>query len=248
MNLKQAREILGLAKKSNKEEVKKKYRDLAIKWHPDINYKKEAHEKMQEINRAFKMVMKDEFGVIDPWNDYDAWWRKQYGNDPLWGNVGAEEYGKSKKYAGIKKSYDRITNKNKSGSAKEFLNKCHTFALVGVSKNPKKYGNKVYRELKWAGYKVYPVNPRVKKIGDDKCYPSLKELPLVPDIVNLVVPPKVSEKVVIDAVGLGIKRIWLQPGSESQKIIQYCAARNVSILHNVCIIIESRKAAKKGTG
>ena len=113
--------------------------------------------------------------------------------------------------------------------------------MVGVSKNPKKYGNKVYKELKWAGYNVYPVNPRVDYIEDDKCYPSLTKLPMVPDVVDMVVPPKISEKVVKDAVKLGIKMIWLQPGSESQKTIKYCSEHNVSVLHNMCIMVERRK-------
>ena len=42
---------------------------------------------------------------------------------------------------------------------KEFLDKRNIFAVVGVSKDKKKFGNKVYFDLKHAGYIVYPVNP-----------------------------------------------------------------------------------------
>jgi hypothetical protein len=41
---------------------------------------------MQDINRAFGTLMKEEFGILDFWEDYNRWWWRQYGNDPLWGN------------------------------------------------------------------------------------------------------------------------------------------------------------------
>ncbi|RLI45402.1 CoA-binding protein, partial [Candidatus Bathyarchaeota archaeon] len=39
---------------------------------------------------------------------------------------------------------------------KKFLNKKNIFAVVGASRDPKKYGYQVYKDLKKAGYKVYP--------------------------------------------------------------------------------------------
>jgi hypothetical protein len=27
-----------------------------------------------------------EFGILDFWEDYNRWWWRQYGNDPIWGN------------------------------------------------------------------------------------------------------------------------------------------------------------------
>ena len=47
---------------------------------------------------------------------------------------------------------------------KEFLNKRNIFAVVGASRNPKKYGYQVYKDLKEAGYTVYPVNPNADEI------------------------------------------------------------------------------------
>jgi len=46
---------------------------------------------------------------------------------------------------------------------KAFLNRKNVFAVVGASRDPGKYGYKVYDDLKNAGYQVYPVNPNVKK-------------------------------------------------------------------------------------
>ncbi len=81
-----AKHLLGIAKPCNADDVKKRYRDMAKIWHPDINKFEEAHAKMQEINKAFALLMKEEFGILDWWEDYNRWWWRQYGNDPIWGN------------------------------------------------------------------------------------------------------------------------------------------------------------------
>lgn len=123
---------------------------------------------------------------------------------------------------------------------KDFLNKKNIFAVVGASRNPKKYGHQVYKELKEAGYKVYPVNPNATEILGDKCYPKLEELPEKPDVVNLVVPPKITEGIVRVCKSMGIKKVWMQPGSESKTAISFCEKNNIKLIHGVCVIIQSR--------
>ena len=60
---------------------------------------------------------------------------------------------------------------------KEFLRKKNIYAVIGVSRDSKKYGHRVYKDLKMSGYRVYPINPNTDEILGDKCYHSLKELP-----------------------------------------------------------------------
>jgi len=43
------------------------------------------------VNEAYVFLMKEEFGILDPWEDYNRWWWRQYGNDPIWGNYYPEE-------------------------------------------------------------------------------------------------------------------------------------------------------------
>jgi len=61
---------------------------------------------------------------------------------------------------------------------RSFLDKKNVFAVVGASRNPEKYGHRVYRDLKEAGYTVYPVNPNADEVLGDKCYPKLESLPV----------------------------------------------------------------------
>lgn len=68
-------EILGVSKTASDDELKKAYRKLAKKWHPDANpdNKKEAEAKFKEINEAYEVLstpqkrkMYDTYGTADP--------------------------------------------------------------------------------------------------------------------------------------------------------------------------------------
>lgn len=122
----------------------------------------------------------------------------------------------------------------------DFLNKKNVFAVVGASRDPQKYGHQVYKDLRKAGYKVYPVNPNADEILGDKCYPSLEALPTKPNVVDLVVPPKVTERVVEICRKLGIRKVWMQPGSESERAINFCRENDIAVVHGVCVMIERR--------
>jgi len=126
----------------------------------------------------------------------------------------------------------------------EFLDKKNVFTVVGASRNPEKYGHQVYKDLRNAGYRVYPVNPNTNEILGDKCYPSLQGLPVKPDVVDLVVPPKVTEQVVKTCKNLGIQKVWMQPGSESETAISFCRENGIDIVHGVCVMVERRSRQK----
>lgn len=123
---------------------------------------------------------------------------------------------------------------------KEFLNKRNIFAVVGASRNPKKYGYQVYKDLKEAGYTVYPVNPNADEILGDRCYSDIKNLPAKPDVVDLVVPPKVTEEMGKTCKTSRITKVWMQPGSESETAIKFCHDNNIDVVHGVCIMIERK--------
>jgi len=119
-----------------------------------------------------------------------------------------------------------------------FLNKKNVFAVVGVSKDPKKYGHQVYKNLRGAGYRVYCVNPNADEVLGDKCYPNLEALPIKPDVVDVVVPPKITEDILQACKKLRITKVWMQPGSESAKAIKFCEENNIDAVYGVCVMVE----------
>ena len=125
---------------------------------------------------------------------------------------------------------------------REFLDKDNVFAVVGASRNPDKYGHKVYQNLKDGGYVVYPVNPNSRQVLGEKCYPSLSDLPVKPDVVDLVVPPPVTLEVVHECRRLDIDKVWMQPGSESQEAIDFCAESGIKAVYGVCVMAERQSS------
>lgn len=53
-------EILGIDKNASKAEIKKAYRKLALKFHPDKNPDKDAEEKFKDISEAYAVLYDDE--------------------------------------------------------------------------------------------------------------------------------------------------------------------------------------------
>lgn len=53
-------EILGVTRNSDKEEIKRAYRRLARKYHPDVNKEPGAEERFKEINRAYEILSEPE--------------------------------------------------------------------------------------------------------------------------------------------------------------------------------------------
>lgn len=94
-----------------------------------------------------------------------------------------------------------------------------TWAVAGASNHKEKFGWKLYQCLKGHDYEVYPVNPGLTEIDGEKCFASLKELPIVPDVVDVVVPAKIGVETVREAAGLGVKAVWLQPGADKPEVI-----------------------------
>jgi DnaJ-class molecular chaperone len=65
---------LGISPTASKDEIKKAYRQLALKFHPDRNKSPDAHEKFIEINEAYLILFDDEARV-----KYDREYKYYYG-------------------------------------------------------------------------------------------------------------------------------------------------------------------------
>ena len=112
------------------------------------------------------------------------------------------------------------------------------WAVVGVSADRSKFGNKIYRDLKAAGYIVQAVNPKLREVEGDPCYPSLAALLQKPTVVNLVIPPSATLAVIQDCIDLGIRYVWFQPGSEDDTAIRLAEDNGMTVVANACIMIE----------
>ncbi|MCX5712267.1 MAG: CoA-binding protein [Candidatus Omnitrophica bacterium] len=111
-------------------------------------------------------------------------------------------------------------------------------AVMGVSSREEKFGHRIFRDLLNSGYKVYGVNPGEGEVLGKKIYRSLKDIPGKIDLVIIVVPAQVTEKAVDTCKELGIKEIWMQPGSESDLAVQSAKKYGIAVTYNSCFMVE----------
>lgn len=119
--------------------------------------------------------------------------------------------------------------------------KRRVWAVVGVSRDPRKFGYQVYRSLRDAGYTVYPVNLKAGKMEGAQVYATLADLPEPPEVVNMVVPPHVTEQVVREMHELGLTRVWMQPGAESEAGVRYCNEHGIQVIQQACAMVWKRR-------
>jgi len=79
-------------------------------------------------------------------------------------------------------------------------------ALVGATDHPSSFGGRVFQQMSNFGFtgNIYPINPRLKEINGLKCYPSVKDLPEVPEHVGLVVSNERAFDVLADCAAVGV--------------------------------------------
>jgi predicted CoA-binding protein len=124
----------------------------------------------------------------------------------------------------------------RQASVDEFLAQ-DTFAIAGVSRSGKGFGNAALRDLTAKGYEVLPVHPDAHEVAGVPCYPSLARLPKKVGGLILVVPPQQTEKLVREAKDMGITRVWMQQGAESAAAITYCEENGIDAVHGECIMM-----------
>jgi len=113
-----------------------------------------------------------------------------------------------------------------------------SFGVVGASADRSKYGNKVMRCYLMKGLKVIPVNPKESVIEGVPCVATVTDLPAGVTSLSIITPPAVTEKIVDEAVGRGIKNIWMQPGAESRNAIEKCVKAGINVIADgSCILV-----------
>ena len=88
----------------------------------------------------------------------------------------------------------------------EFWNTSFTYAVIGASNNPEKYGHKALKALIKHNYKAIPINPNSKEILGIRAYKSVLDYPSRIDVTIFVIPPSIGIKVIREINNKGIKK------------------------------------------
>lgn len=129
----------------------------------------------------------------------------------------------------------------------EFMKTSPVIAVAGATNHTAKFGNIIFRDLLDKGYKVIPVNPRATTIEDIPAWHSLTEAAgeMKIDLVNYVVPPKITNEILEESKSLGITKAWVQPGAGNEQTREFLEKNNFDYLLNACIMVQSAPVSNR---
>ena len=102
-----------------------------------------------------------------------------------------------------------------------------TVAVIGASSDRRKFGNRAVRAYHQQGYTVVPINPRETEIEGLRAYKSVLDVPGSIDMATLYVPPAVGEQLIEEIARKQIPEVWLNPGAESDALIERAHALKI---------------------
>ena len=115
-------EVLGVSRDASTEEIKKAYRTLSRKYHPDANInnpnKAEAEEKFKQVQQAYKQIMEEKENGTSSYSSQGSYggsygsggYGGSYGNGGYGGNYGGYNYGSSTEDAELRAAANYLNN------------------------------------------------------------------------------------------------------------------------------------------
>jgi uncharacterized protein len=124
---------------------------------------------------------------------------------------------------------------------REVLVNAPVIAVVGMSDDPMMISYEIGKYLKEQGYTVYPVNPTIESVDDDRSYPSLFDVPEPIDIVNVFRNSRYLSGIVDEAIAVGAKTVWAQQGVHDDEAVTKALAAGLNIATDLCIRTEHQR-------
>jgi predicted CoA-binding protein len=121
----------------------------------------------------------------------------------------------------------------------ELLSKTKRVAVVGISDKEDRPSNGVSRWLMAHSHlDLYFVNPALTTVLGKPCYPSLKDIPVAIDMVDIF--RKVSDipAVVDEAIEIGAESIWIQLGLVDNASAARAVDAGLDVVMDLCIKVE----------
>lgn len=119
--------------------------------------------------------------------------------------------------------------------------KTKTIAIVGISNKPDRPSYQVAQYLLNHGFKIIPVNPAIKEVLGQTCYPTLKDIPCKVDMVDVFRKPEDCLSIAQDAVFIGASCLWLQMGVVNEQAAQHAKDQGLEVVMDYCTKIEYQR-------
>lgn len=123
-------------------------------------------------------------------------------------------------------------------TAADLLKKAKTVAVVGISQKEERDSHRVAKYLQEHGYRVIPVNPGLKEVLGEPCYPNLKAVPEHIDVVDIFRSVDAIPGIVDEAVAVGADAVWMQLGLAHEEAAEKARKAGLTVVMNRCMKIE----------
>ncbi len=127
---------------------------------------------------------------------------------------------------------------NNRETIQRILDECRTIAVVGLSSDPWRPSNSVSSYMRRHGYTVIPVNPNETEVFGERAYPSLAEVPVDIDLVDIFRRSEEAGKAVDQAIAINAKAVWLQEGVIDQEAVQRASEAGLLVVMDRCWLKE----------
>lgn len=126
----------------------------------------------------------------------------------------------------------------------QLLSRSHTIAIVGLSSKPERDSYHVAAYLQAHGYRIIPVNPREVEVLGEKAYPSLGDVPVPIDIVDVFRESSAVPAITEECITCGAPVLWLQLGIHHLEAEQRATAAGIVVVRDVCIMVAHQQLTR----
>ena len=116
-----------------------------------------------------------------------------------------------------------------------------TIAVVGMSPKPERPSHYVALYLQENGYEIIPVNPGHDEIAGLRSYPSLIDIQVNVDIVDVFRRSEFVEPIAKDTIKIGAKALWLQDNVVNIDAGKLAEDAGLMVVMNDCMLRQHRQ-------
>ena len=121
---------------------------------------------------------------------------------------------------------------------RRLLATCKVIAVVGLSADWFRPSYFAAKYMQAHGYTVIPVNPRYPDILGERCYQSLRDIPVKVDMVDVFRKTEDVLPIAEDAIAIGAKVLWQQLGVRNVEAAARAEAAGLECVMDRCVKIE----------
>ena len=121
------------------------------------------------------------------------------------------------------------------------LDDCETWAVVGLSGDPRRTAYEIAALLQRRGKRVVPIHPDAPTVLGEQGYPALADVPFPIDVVDVFRRSDQAGPFADQAVEIGARGVWFQLGVVDEAAFERTRAAGVPMVMDTCPAIEWRQ-------